>query len=319
MPGGRGKATTPRSANRSRSPRNVAAETSATLRALPALVINLEKRTDRWERAQAMLQKEVPWLSKCERLIATDGRKTKIPDHHVAQKWNTKNNSNYGEYEDTFAADKKTLLHSAAEFADPGVEYFFSPGERGCAYSHYRIWQQVAKMSKPMLVLEDDVQLCYERNGGMGKSSGKTFTATLERAMQEAEKKGDMDVLYLGWAGHRDGNYRYNKAKGGRKSPILRKVEYVWTTVAYVLWPAGAKKLLKAASPMNQPVDNFMAWEAREGRLNSYVVLDEGDKDGDWAGGIVDQLDFHGDSDIVKSDGGDQGDSTIQFLVSPAK
>lgn len=85
--------------------------------------------------------------------------------------------------------------------------------------------------------------------------------------------------------------------------------------MAYVLWPQAAQKLLKAASPMNQPVDNFMAWECREGRLNAWVLLDKGDKDSTWAGGPAGQADFFGDSDILKSDGGDQGDDATAFLA----
>lgn len=197
------------------------------------------------------------------------------------------------------------------------MEYRFSPGERGCAHSHYKIWQKAASSEQPTLVLEDDVKLNFERTGGNGLCSGKIFTQQLNRGMEEAKKSpSGFDVLYLGWSGHRDGNLRYNKASRGRKSPVVRRVEYVWTTVAYVLWPEGAKKLLKAASPMNQPVDNFMAWEAREGRLNSFVLLDEGDQDGDWSGGVVDQYDFQGDSDVVKSDGGHQGDDPTAFLAA---
>merc|ERR1719149_301254 len=37
------------------------------------------------------------------------------------------------------------------------------------------------------------------------------------------------------------------------------------------------------------------------------------DNDGTWAGGIVDQNDFQGDSDIKKSDGGVQGDDAAEF------
>jgi len=48
---------------------------------------------------------------------------------------------------------------------------------------------------------------------------------------------------------------------------------------------------------------------------NSWVALDEGDNDGTWAGGIVDQVDFQGDSDIKKSDGGHQGDDAAEFAV----
>jgi len=258
-----------------------------------------------------MLRKEVPWLS-TEFFPASDGKKDTIPDNEVSKTWNTKHNSNYGAYEDVKDKDGN-LLHSAEEFANPGVNYEFSPGERGCAHSHYRMWQHVAKGKNPVLILEDDVQFIFKRTKG-GKSSGKTFTARLELGMQEAKKR-DVDVLYLGWSGHRDGNYKHLKPSRGRKNPIIRKAEYVWTTVAYVLWPAGAKKLLKKAKPMNQPVDNFMAWEAREGRLDAYVLLDEGDTDDTWSGGIVTQLDFIGDSDIKKSDGGDQGDDPTLYLA----
>ena len=45
---------------------------------------------------------------------------------------------------------------------------------------------------------------------------------------------------------------------------FLQKAEYVWTTVAYVISPLGAKKLLEVARPINQPVDNFMAWQAKK-------------------------------------------------------
>jgi len=42
------------------------------------------------------------------------------------------------------------------------------------------------------------------------------------------------------------------------------------------------------------------ALEASQGKLKSFVALDAGDEDSTWAGGIVDQFDFQGDSDIKK-------------------
>jgi len=279
---------------------------------LVALLLGLERRPDRRQRCEEMLSKEVPWL-KTEFFRATDGKLDAIPDSEVSQTWNTKNNSLYGAYEDVVDKDGK-VLHTAAEFSDPGVDYKFSPGERGCAHSHYRMWQRVAQGAQPMLILEDDVQLVFERSSG-GMSSGASFTERLHLGMAEASKK-QADVLYLGWSGHRDGNFKHMKASRGKKNRLIRKAEYVWTTVAYVLWPEGAKKLLAAAQPMNQPVDNFMAWEAREGRLAAFVLLDEGDTDDTWSGGIVTQLDFTGDSDIKKSDGGDQGHDPTEYLAA---
>lgn len=199
-----------------------------------------------------------------------------------------------------------------------GVELFMSLGERGCASSHRRLWALAAKRETPTLVFEDDLKLCSPKLRPNGKSDGQQFSARLLLAIERAPT--DFDVLYLGWAGFRAGNLKHlsednlrapDKATGS----VLRRVEYVWTTVAYVISSAGAQKLLDAARPLNQPVDNFMAWEAREGRLNSFVVLADGDGDDLWNGGIVDQVDFQGDSNIKKSDGGDQGDDMDLFVV----
>jgi len=173
-------------------------------------------------------------------------------------------------------------------------------------------WQVAAKRSAPTFVLEDDAQFVFARSGeDLGQFSGKLLTERLCLAMKDAPP--DFDVLYLGWSGWRGGNFKHLLEEDA--GDVIRKVEYVWTTVAYIISPAAAKKLLAAGCPINQPVDNFMAWEASQGRLKSFVILDEGDEDGLWAGGICDQADFQGDSDIKKSDGGVQGDDAKEFAV----
>jgi len=212
----------------------------------------------------------------------------------------------------------KLRLAFSNKYKEPGQVMKMSGGERGCAHSHLRLWRVAAERATKTLVLEDDVQMCFDRSGG-GKANGKVFTERLGQALKNAP--ADFDVIYLGWSGWRGGNYRLKQvedpqeAESTRRKQYMRKAEYVWTTVAYVISPAGAKKLLAAAKPLNQPVDNFMAWEASQGRLNAWVALDEGDHDGTWAGGIVDQFDFQGDSDIKKSDGGHQKDDAAEFAV----
>jgi GR25 family glycosyltransferase involved in LPS biosynthesis len=177
-----------------------------------------------------------------------------------------------------------------------------------------------SERSEHTLVLEDDVHLTFDRTGEkMGKMNGKVFTERLAAAVAHAPK--DFDVIYLGWSGWRGGHFKlWKKDDSGlsaEDSKFIQKAEYVWTTVAYVLSQAGAKKLLGAASSaIDQPVDNFMAWEASQGRLKSFVALDAGDEDDTWAGGIVDQFDFQGDSDIKKSDGGHQGDDANEFAAA---
>ncbi|CAE7672015.1 COLGALT1 [Symbiodinium pilosum] len=196
----------------------------------------------------------------------------------------------------------KVRLAFAQRFRD-GQEQLMSGGERGCAHSHLRLWRLAAEREQPSLVLEDDVHLTFDRNGDLGKMKGKVFTDRLAQALQRVPS--DFDVLYLGWSGWRGGNFKHMQEGDYGLLPedriFVQKAEYVWTTVAYVLSQAGAKKLLSAASnSVNQPVDNFMAYEASQGKLNSFVCLDEGDEDSTWAGGIVDQFDFQGDSDIKK-------------------
>jgi len=207
-------------------------------------------------------------------------------------------------------------LQLAQRFRKPGQVQRMSGGERGCAHSHLRLWKVAAERLLPTLVLEDDVQMVFDRSNGNGKSNGKIFAERLGQTLKQAPK--DFDVMYLGWSGWRGGHHRHaqeDPMEDATCKLFFRKAEYVWTTVAYVISPEGAKKLVKAAQPMNQPVDNFMAWEASQGRLKAYVALDEGDRDDTWSGGIVDQHDFQGDSDIKKSDGGVQGDDEKEFAV----
>jgi len=213
----------------------------------------------------------------------------------------------------------RVRLQFAQRYIDPGLEQRMSGGERGCAHSHLCMWRLAAERTEPTLVLEDDIQFCFTRSdSSLGEADGHVFTRRLALAMQHAPS--DFDVLYLGWSGWRDGHNRHPKDSEEQRPDAdnyLRRAEYVWTTVAYVLTQAGAKRLLAAAKPtINQPVDNFMAWESSQGRLNAYVLLDEGDTDYTWAGGIVDQFDFQGDSDITKSDGGHQGDDEKAFAVT---
>lgn len=320
---------------------------------LEAYIVCLDRRPDRWARCDAMLKKEAPWL-RYSHFSASDGSKMVIPEEEICTTWNTKKKAQYGDYDewvydvpgsdldgqhwhwkppveedkewsfednedDTGVALNKLTKETfkvkkvfAERFRNPGQLQRMSGGERGCAHSHRRLWEIIAKRTEPTLVLEDDVQLCFQRSEPeLGMFNGQLFTERLRLAVNELPL--DFDVLYLGWSGWRGGNFCLLKEQCHGK--YIRKAEYVWTTVAYILAPAAARKLLARACPMDQPVDEFMAWEASQGRLKSFVVVDEGDGDDTWAGGIVDQADFYGDSDIKKSDGGAQGDTAADFSV----
>jgi len=290
---------------KSRSPRR--AETDKSLKELQACVLNLSSQSEQATRCEEMLKNSTPWLN-FAMFAATDEAVESIPESEIATCWNTKHNALYGQYQDIRGPDGKTIVHSKASFQDPGVVQDFLPGERGCAYTHMRLWQQVVNSEAPALVLHDDAQIVFQRPGG-SSSNGTSFAARLELGLREAEQR-EADVLYLNWSGFYDGCYRWHKPKRGKKSPVVRKAEYVWTSGAYVIWPKGAQKLLAAAKPMNQPVDNFMAWECREERLNSWVLLDEADTKDAWCGGIISQVQV--ESCEKKPDGVSEGAAVLR-------
>mmetsp|Transcript_27207 Transcript_27207/g.71624 ORF Transcript_27207/g.71624 Transcript_27207/m.71624 type:complete len:540 (-) Transcript_27207:184-1803(-) len=335
---------------------------SEELKDLRALVLNLDRRPDRWTRIETMLQEETPWL-KFQRFSASDGSKMKIPESEIVVVWNTGHNAVYGDYDEwvfdapgteldgthwkfpgdvreddtewTFVEHEEEASDGVARatiekvstkeswtvkcafaerYRNPGMQQRMSGGERGCAHSHRRVWEEVADSPSPILVLEDDAQFVFKRTDEeYGMFGGALFTERLGLALREAPD--DFDVVYLGWSGYRGGNFKLSQEED--EGEAIKRAEYVWTTVAYVVSPAGARKLLAAASPMDQPVDNFMAWEASQRRLKSYVAVDECDADDLWAGGIVDQFDFQGDSDIKKSDGGIQHDGGFDSVTAP--
>merc|ERR1712060_848952 len=96
----------------------------------------------------------------------------------------------------------------------------------------------------PLLVLEDDAAPTPE------------FVRTLKRALDTVP--ANADVLYLGYSQASDWRLQV--------SPNLVQADYVWTTVAYIVWPAGARTFLSKL-PIDQPVDNWMACLCAEGQI----------------------------------------------------
>eukprot|EP00928_Gymnodinium_smaydae_P079989 TRINITY_DN63800_c0_g1_i1.p1 TRINITY_DN63800_c0_g1~~TRINITY_DN63800_c0_g1_i1.p1 ORF type:complete len:414 (-),score=83.13 TRINITY_DN63800_c0_g1_i1:108-1349(-) len=212
---------------------------------LQAIVINLERRPDRLEGCAARLQAYCPWL-RFSKFAACDGRQTVMSEREVVTSWHTGSNVVY---------QKKRAIRKGWDDLDSYQERHLalSPGERGCAVSHIWAWrhclEQAGGSEKPLLVLEDDAAPTPE------------FTATLAKAWATTPK--DADVMYLG----------YSQAAEWRRevSPHLVESEYVWTTVGYIVWPAGARRLL-GALPVDQPVDNWMAAMAADQQLQAYCV-----------------------------------------------
>lgn len=220
-------------------------EVSRILQQLQGIVINLDRREDRLLACSRMLLERSPWLQH-HRFRASDGVKDDIQESDVTASWNTENNVRYQKlrairkgWSDVDSYQSKTLAHS--------------PGERGCSASHVRAWKYCLERGgddeKPLLVLEDDARPIIG------------FTEILEEALKHLPE--NRHVLYLG----------YSQAAHWRRelSANLVEAEYVWTTVAYIIWPAGARILLNRL-PINQPVDNWMASACAAGAINAYCV-----------------------------------------------
>eukprot|EP00931_Biecheleriopsis_adriatica_P103059 TRINITY_DN77948_c0_g1_i1.p1 TRINITY_DN77948_c0_g1~~TRINITY_DN77948_c0_g1_i1.p1 ORF type:complete len:277 (-),score=39.23 TRINITY_DN77948_c0_g1_i1:159-989(-) len=208
---------------------------------LRTLVINLDRRRDRWEGIQVRLQSlKLPGsdLLRVERFPATDGKVDQVPENIVGKTWTTDRNAKF----------------DGRQGYRAGVKLNMTPGERGCAMSHVEAWRVVAKSSnEPVLIMEDDAVPSAQ--------FGKRLRRTIARA---ADARAD--ILYLGYI--KGAPWRQQVAPG------IREAEYLWTTVSYVLWPNGAQKLL-ALLPVDEPVDNFMGWQMAQRRLLALAVVPE--------------------------------------------
>eukprot|EP00928_Gymnodinium_smaydae_P053564 TRINITY_DN37527_c0_g1_i1.p2 TRINITY_DN37527_c0_g1~~TRINITY_DN37527_c0_g1_i1.p2 ORF type:complete len:398 (-),score=79.36 TRINITY_DN37527_c0_g1_i1:192-1385(-) len=215
------------------------------LRELSAIVINLDRRTDRLARCAESIACRSPWLP-YRRFRATDGKNEAISALEVTTSWHTGRNVVFQRLR-----SQRKGWDDLDSYREQELE--LSPGERGCADSHIRAWrhclEECAGGDRPLLVLEDDAVLMPD------------FTDTLARALQALPE--DRHILYLGYSQAADWPREI--------TPELVESLYVWTTVGYILWPAGAKVLLSNL-PINQPVDNWMGTLCADGKLRSYCV-----------------------------------------------
>jgi len=134
-----------------------------SLRGISAVVINLARRPDRWQKAQRSFAKSAPWLQ-LERLDAVDGKAAPPLKREVTEKWST--------------ARLASLFHWYKSATVP-----MSPGERGCCGSHIAAWKIAATRRRPLLVIEDDAVALA------------TFTSSLSTAVAEAPR--DTGLIFL--------------------------------------------------------------------------------------------------------------------------
>jgi len=126
----------------------------ASLRGISSVVINLDRRPDRWAKIQQSVAKQAPWLQ-VQRLPAVDGTAAPPPVLEVTKSWST------ARLAERFFWYKPVTVRMAA-------------GERGCCASHIAAWKIAAKRRTPLVVLEDDAVALT------------AFTASLAQAVAEA-------------------------------------------------------------------------------------------------------------------------------------
>lgn len=117
-----------------------------------------------------------------------------------------------------------------------------SGGQLGCFASHYLIWQTVAAVNKPVVVLEDDARIDMAR---------------FQQFLQEIpHAKGSYECIRL----FRNKSRRqraYSVEKLGDAN-ICKFTKGHMSTTGYYLTPSGAKKLLEHAEEWLLPVDLYM-------------------------------------------------------------
>lgn len=119
-----------------------------------------------------------------------------------------------------------------------------SKPELACFLSHKALWQRVADTAQPILILEDDVRLSPRLADLWSADALTAFT--------------DMDLLNLEDFGRRRflAPARHPLAGGLQRLRVFRDKA---GAAAYVLWPAGAHKLLaKAERQGAAPADAFI-------------------------------------------------------------
>lgn len=234
-----------------------------------ALVVSLARREDRRTQISkvlggrrsplALLPREWEWLE------ATDGEAEPISESLVATRWNTARNVRYQ------IVRARRVGWDDSEYV--ARDLALSCGERGCAHSHIRAWHRCAALGQPLLILEDDA--CPKPG----------WQKQLLDAVRVLPRERPADLLYLG----------YSRAAAWRRliaESSLAEAEYVWTTVAYVVWPKAARLLLSKL-PVDQPVDNWLAQLCADRKLVAYCILPK----------VINQGRWNADSDIVHSDG----------------
>jgi GR25 family glycosyltransferase involved in LPS biosynthesis/glycosyltransferase involved in cell wall biosynthesis len=191
------------------------------------IVINLERRPDRWENFVKHADKI--GLKNYKRFDATDGKKLVI-DEETSKIFHIK---------EGFVGKRwKNLTHN------------YYAGTLGCALSHLRIWKEVCVEDKDYIVFEDDVILDDD------------FVQKWNDIYENIKNDLRWDILFFGIYDDEYGESLYGDKfvhpNIMKFSPIMRL--HGGGTFGYVIRPKGAKKFIELVDKLGiqQPIDHFM-------------------------------------------------------------
>jgi glycosyl transferase, family 25 len=116
-----------------------------------------------------------------------------------------------------------------------------SLGEVGCFLAHRSAWKMISeKESNPVLVVEDDIGF-------------KPDAALAIAGVIESIRSGDIVSLYSDWSRKCVRSYHVTA-----KHRIGIPLSSGNTTVAYIISPLGARRLLEGAKIITHPVDGYL-------------------------------------------------------------
>ena len=198
---------------------------------LPVLVINLDRRPDRWAHIQKMLA--MHGFSRVQRLSAVDGQK--LSEDEVSRV--------------TSPEARSSLTRIRYRHEELG-----SVGAVGCYLSHVKVWQIIASSPEPYLVVEDDAVLLSSL---MGFAVAQNPLAACQ----------GYDMVLLGYLLLRSLDGKRSPQNSTNQDQIVPYRGLFFGTQFYYLTPSGAQKLLERALPIEVQVDSYMGQQMVEGHV----------------------------------------------------
>jgi GR25 family glycosyltransferase involved in LPS biosynthesis len=134
---------------------------------------------------------------------------------------------------------------------NPNIGKHLNPGEQGCFYSHYRLWQRCVELNEPILIFEDDIIL----------SRGYIPI-----------KWDDVLIVALG---HPKKTHRYRHYLDTPSGPAVA-ADYYQSSMpgccGYAIRPHAAKKLLDIYTTTYLAADNAINCYHVKMQIHSYVM-----------------------------------------------